>query len=468
MNDLGPLLGAVQQAVRTNVAWGLSLLMVASREMGTRVDLLEAVCWGLHSSEETPSERLLLALIVAVWDWPPNITRTVGMLLDRMSRGLGTAASGESLDAFDRAADLLYTRATDAPDSQPGLSDRFDRAINHPAGHAASIWWNVANARDYVDGTFALSLDEGERERWERVLGDDRPAASSARVILGMALDRLTNGDYPWAERVVLPAFDPRVDANRAAELWDGRLRHSRWSWTSVQGLLPIAPAFFAHSALLVPSRARELGDWVALLVAHQRETSMSLGLLEAFIRGAAVEARSAFSDDVPRHLRGLSADARRAVWSDLLQPYWKERLRRIPAAFEPAELAGLVQWVVALPEVWTEAFAMLGKTPGMEIPNGDRVLQFWFSDRTWLLANPDHAVAIIGWLAGRHSVHHAAHTTVQLLADAWQAGAARQAVIGAANGLAELAIPGAAQLAQQVLRGKDGGSGTRGPTPAE
>jgi hypothetical protein len=456
-DEVRPLLGAVQQAARTDVGWGLSVLALASRETQTRVDLIEALCWGLHSTEVTPSGRLLLAWIVAAWEWPGSVTRTLGALVERMSRGFGTDARAELLNAFDHAGDLLFVRADDTPDSDLGVTDRVDRAVNHPAGHAATIWWNAANARDYIDGRFVLSIDALERERWERVLGDQRPATDSARVILGMALDRLSLGNFPWAERAVFPMFDPRAGFERAAQLWDGRLSHQRWSGGAIQGLLPALSPFFADSAALVPRRSHALGDWVALLAARRHDTNLSLALLQDFVRGGALDARQAYSDGLPKHLAELSPEARQAVWLDLLKPYWENRLTHMPSEFDAVELGGLVRWVVALPEVWEDAFHMLEATPGTAIPNADRVLGFWHNDDVWVREHPNNAVAVIRWLAQRRSIQWQGHVAVGLLETALEARAPRDAVIAAAEALAELPIPEAAILARRLREG--GGS---------
>jgi hypothetical protein len=453
--ERAPLLGAVQEAARADAEWAVALFSGSIEDSGQHGLLQDAICWGLHSVACTPSVQLSLLERLVTWEWPHELTRTLGMLLDKWSRDLHSEAPTPLLDAFDIGADRIYARAGDVDGPDLGERGRTDRAINHPAGNAASVWWNVANARDRASGRFVLTLDGSECGRWERVISDERPGAGHARVILGMALERLANGDFSWAERVVFPAFAPGGGAERAGELWEGRLEQRQWSWKAMSGLAPFLKPFLELSASLVPARSRELGDFIALSVARRADTKFAPTNLRIFVRHATPAARAAFADALPNHMKLIDSDARGKLWNGMLRAYWRDRLTNMPSPFDAAERAALPEWVVALPEVLNETLTLLEKTTGEATPHADRVLMSWRQDDTWLCAHPIAAVRIIRWLVARRSMDlwHV-DEAAQHLDSAFTAGAPQIDVLSAAEELGEYGCASALRLAARLREG--------------
>ncbi len=445
------LLGAVQEAAKKAPAWGATMLgAVAQRE--APASMTEALLWGLREARNTVEDQLTILRCIAAWEWPDKVTHSLGLLLDHWARDLKQADSVELLDTLDNAADQVFARARTA---SSGLLDEHgwtERAINHPAGHAASVWWRVANARDQVGDQFVLSVDDAERARWELVLRDETESGAHARVILGMASDRLSAGDYPWTERLLFPAFHPGAGGEHAAQLWDGRLMQTHWSWTTVRGLRPSLTRFFENSAVLVPARSRQLGGWVALLVTHPAKSLFTLADLQAFVHHAKPEARREFAEALPDQLNELEPDIRRRLWEDLLRTYWRDRRTNVPVALDSEELARMTRWVISLPEVAAEALAELLQTPGEPVPHGERVIWEWKQNDEWLRAHPREATAIIKWLGARRSLEPwTADDAVRHLEEALEAGAPRSEVIAAAEVLAGLPCQAAIAFVERL-----------------
>ncbi|MFN2397219.1 MAG: SIR2 family protein [Gemmatimonadaceae bacterium] len=447
-----PLLGAIQQAVRAKANWGAGLLSAAAATAAAPSGVVEAIFWGLREASCTVEDELGVLECVAGWGWPDDVTYMLSSVLERWATNVKDASQINLLDALDKAADAVFVRAKTALSNLLSETGWTERAINHPAGHAASVWWIVANARDRIDGQFVVTIDKDERDRWERVLSDDTAAGAHARVILGMASDRLSTGDYPWAERVVFPAFDPSAGAEQAAQLWDGRLMHRSWSWTTVAGLRPYFSRFFANSGELVPARSREIGDWVGLLITHPIESRFSLTELQQFVHHATLDARRAFADALPRHLARLTSEARTELWQKVLAPYWSDRRTNMPVALDPSEVVEMISWIVALPEVAEAAMAELAQTPGQQLVYADRIIRDWKRNDSWVGAHPREATAIIKWLAERRSIEPwAAGYAVIELESALNAGALPSEVLAAAEALAELSCQTAIALVERL-----------------
>jgi uncharacterized protein DUF4020 len=434
------LLGAVQQAAKAHPAWAIDLFTVASASGAPdgSARVVEAIGWGLREATAPTDDQIRFLRLCAELEWPAGAAHALSLAVEQWTHELPDNTPSELLDAFDRAADVLFRRSTDLGSGL--LSERgwFDRAINHPAGRAAQIWWRVAEARDRSSGEFVLSLDDDERRRWERVVADTSAAGAFARPILGQAIERLSAGDHPWATVAIYPAFDADINAEHAAQVWEGRLMQQRWSWTVVASLDPYWSSFLERSAVLVPRAARQLGDAMAMFVVHARLTGFTLDRIHRFIRHAAPEARLAFADAIPRHLKRLTPDDRRAIWSGLLRQYWRDRRTNVPLPLGADEAREMISWITALPETCGEAVAELEQTESPAMQYADAILWHWRQDDSWIREHPLEAAAIIKFIALRGTLQPwSIDDAVRVLKTAAESGAPTQVIIDVAECIA-------------------------------
>ncbi|MES2304654.1 MAG: SIR2 family protein [Gemmatimonadota bacterium] len=446
-----PLRGAIQEAVKGNPSWGVDLMVFITE--GTALPLIStAILWGLFDAPITVDKQIEMLRAAISWVWPEGVIRPLSALVDHWARAIPGESDVALLDALDEIADLIYARAGNLDSAVPNERGWVDRAINHPGGHAASVWLTVAHCRDKVDGRYVLSIDHAERVRWEKVVAERNTAAAYARVFLGMATDRLSEGDKPWAVATIFPAFDPVTGEDVAGPMWDGRLSQHRWSWTTVEGLRPYRKAMFAASESLLPWRSRQIGEWVAFLVAEPLKSEFGLTDLQFFIQHAGQNNRDAFTIAMPVQLDRLEPKARESLWYEALRPYWRDRRTNVPVAFTPAEVAAMIGWVTSLPEVAPDAVAELLQTPGQSLRKVDRYLRQWKLDPAWIEAHPEETVAIVGWLASRDSISTwFADDCVAFLEVSLAAGAKQEAVLRAADALAQLPCAAAVTLLTKV-----------------
>lgn len=450
------LIGAVDQAASSDPRWGEGLLLAA---LETHMDpaterIAESVLRGLRDASVGIADQMAILKGIngiAALSWTGRLTFALAAMLDKWSETLEPPSDPQYLDILDCTADLIYDCARA---ERPDIEHRgwTERALSHPAGHAARIWWRVAIARDRVNGEFVHSIDDAERERWTRVVNDDTASGSFARPILGMATDRLSAGDLPWVATEIFPAFDPKSGTEPAAQLWDGRLRQMRWSWTTLEALQPYFDGLFEVSASLIPARSRELGDWVAFLLTNREKSGLTLEQLHRFVLGATDDARQAFAEAVPRHIDRTTAVERRALWNSVLQPYWQDRRTNVPRALAADELHGMISWVLALPEVADEVLHELQQSPGEQLERADTLIWQWKKDDTWVRAHPGPAAEVVAFLAERRSIRpFLAERAVTLLEAALEAGAPENIVLHAAESLVALRCPTANALVQRL-----------------
>lgn len=437
-SDLGSsysLQSELQQVVRVNPSWGTEFLISALAAEPSDSVLTESTLFGMREAVLEEADQLAFLSRVQ-GPWEAKHARTFGSVLLKWAGQLGETASLELLDAFDAAADVIYERSgtTESATSQDGWTER---AINHAAGYAAQIWWKVANARDWKDGVYVPSLDDAERRRWKMVLADTTPSGAHARPILGMVTDRLTMADQPWTQEVIFPAFSFTKGEERAAQLWDGRLMQHQFFWGTLEGLREQLQELLQRSAEVLPSRAKELGDFIALLVAEVEHSRLSKVALQSFILRASEEARESFADSLPRHLSRLETQPRVQVWKTLLAPYWRDRRTNMPVTLSSAELEGMFRWLTELPEVADAVTAELRKSPLLAVSHADSVLRRWRDDPEWVEKHPDAAAGAILFLLERKSLASwSTQDAVVILAVAKKAGATTADVAKAAEAL--------------------------------
>jgi SIR2-like protein/uncharacterized protein DUF4020 len=446
------LVGALQEAVRANTKWGVDVFVEALKAEPAAERIMDATTWGLRDGSVDPVDQIRFLAAVNDSKCPPAVSNAIGSLIDKWAEELPKEPSGELLDALDHAADSIYERSRM---EKPSIDDGgwVERAINHPAGHAAQVWWSVANARDRIDGQFILTLDDAERARWEHILSDSSAAGAFARSILGMASDRLSAGDYPWAERVLFPAFDPIIHPDTAPQLWDGRLSQGQWSWTTVNGLSPHMRGFLEESSSLVPERERELGDVIAMFVANPEKSLFDLAQLELFVQHASLKARVSFADHLPNHAAKLSPDERRSLWETALRPYWRDRQTNIPVEFHTEELSQMIGWVIAFPEVAADVLTELYASPGTPLTDAAAILWDLTQTNTWVDAHPEVATGLVEFLAKRGAINAwTADKTVEILERAFDLGVGRTKVLQATEAvIASTSSQKAIQLAERL-----------------
>ena len=396
----------IQQVARKNPAWTGDLLELTLDGDEHSQAIAKAALWGVRETTEDSRFQLTLLGRVNSGKWNPELTSVISSVLEHWSGNLGQAGSSDGrLDKLDTAADLIFERSRHL-DSNLGDRGWTEGAINHPAGNAAQIWWNVANTRDRVEGQQVLSVDDAEKARWTRVLEDTTAAGAFSRPILGMATDRLAAGDFPWAAATIFPAFDTATDPQKAAQLWDGRLMQGRIFRGTFEGLRPYLSALLERSADLLPKRSEQIGDFVALLVALRKDSEFTLSLLHRFIENSNEEARRAFAHSLASKLEVLDSEQRHDLWSMLLKQYMVDRRTNIPIPLAAEEIAGMVHCVEALPEAGMEVVEALRLLPKDKIPHLDGLLADLANHgQEWISTHPDTAAGLIAFVAERRSV---------------------------------------------------------------
>lgn len=445
------LRGALQQAVATNPHWGSEILPLLMTGDADSVKLANAIVWGLRESEASTSERLTVLQSVASSNWSQDLIGPLGSLVDKWAHSLGKRESVELLGALDGAADVLFDRSRTEEPSIQGHG-WLDRAINHPAGHATSAWFRVATTRDWQGDQFLLTLDDDEKARWNRVIQDDTVAGECSRPVLGMWLERLSQGDFPWCTERIFPAFDPEEDTKKASQLWDGRLMQNSWSWTTLEGLQPYLDRFFQRSRELVPDRARQLGGWVSLLATSPATSGLTLVQLQTFIQHAALDAREAFAEAVPSQLGKLGAEERRDLWQAFLSKYWADRRTNMPLPLDPREVRAMIEWIPALPEVASEALSALRGSPGKGFQHAGSLLWHWKHDDSWVREHPTEAVGLVAFLVERRAIDHwLTKEAVSVIKSALASGAAKASVLATAELLVNEGSEEASMLIKQI-----------------
>jgi hypothetical protein len=89
-------------------------------------------------------------------------------------------------------------------------------------------------------------------------------------------------------------------------------------------------------------------------------------GWLWEFLKAAYDEDRIHFASEIGRHLAPMSNEVKKDLWDRWLKSYWQGRNQGIPRPLSDGELCEMVEWVVELEPVFTEAVEVIrnGRVP--------------------------------------------------------------------------------------------------------
>jgi hypothetical protein len=465
------LRSVARAGVRSPSAWALAgmLLDFAKRDPVPAIELLAAVGLrepafddgaisallnGLRDGATAPAHRLRILDLLLPWEWSPELRGSIGGMIDHWSGSLGDAEPESLLLRLEQVADRLFAQSTRDESNLIAEGRWFERSINHPAGRAAEVWWAIANARDRRDHERAIVITDAEKARWRMVLDDQTNAGAFARPILGMASERLGNGDAPWSAEHLYPAFDPSQDEVIAAQLWDGRLAQLRWSWTVVSGLGVGLRRILQEWPRLLPKAGERIADMMALLAVFANESGVSLDDLLLFAKWADEGALVSFIDAIEAKSARIDPPTATKLFRELLRPYLDDRMLGRSTRPVPAEGAALVGWVFVFHECPNEVLDLLEKLPIAPATRADSFLLTWEDDPAWLNAHPTEAVRLIEILARNKAISRwFGGQAVKALGVALDRGTAPKLVADAGLLLVEQAVAGAAEVVKRAQR---------------
>ena len=228
------------------------------------------------------------------------------------------------------------------------------KAVNHPAGKLAEYW--VSSAVLWRDQQIEppRKLNAEYRDALHAIINDDSVAGKLGRTVLASRFHYFLSADETWTLEHLLPLF--AADHKEFQCVWEGFLTWGRLSpqiaehlRNSLIGAVQRVSRDFEQDMLV------HFMEFYIVALSWLIEDAHDEWVAEFFIH-ANGEGRRLFAWEVGHQLRNLDEAAQQEWWNIWLRDYWADRLRGVPVELDDAETAEMLEWVVNLPAVFTEA----------------------------------------------------------------------------------------------------------------
>ena len=356
------MLGAVEEAARSNSSWGLELAdsLVAIGDWGSDLWYRLIVAWADTELDQVSVKRVLSHL--SADELHQQHPREIARVLTKVARNGSVSETAELPDEVNSIAMALRQYAakvevsgfTASVGGVPQEVDWLATAINHPSGTLADFWLqSIAQWRGRQPKN-SQSLNDEYRNALDDIMQDNSVAGRLGRTVLARGLPFLANVNETWALQNLIPLLEPGHDEFVSA--WDGLTYCGQMTPQTAELLRePFLEAAKHLNGELSGNR-------------QERFITKYVGMLTWFTSGPADEwitnlfthgdssVRHQFATEISHLLRSLGEARQKEWWSIWLKGYWENRLLGVPTQLDDTEIEAMLEWTALLPAAYPEA----------------------------------------------------------------------------------------------------------------
>lgn len=373
-HDRWALLRAVEEAVQTNPSWGLDLAdaMVSTGTWDTDIWYHVILAWATSDLDQDGVTRVLSHL--SADELHRQHARQIADVLSQFIRNADKVDADRLLDAANVIATALRPYA--ALDKLPQIASSvggvpqyvswLEKAINHASGRMALFWTFSTELWRRQHESTPQSLSTEYREALDAIVEEDSVLGKFGRTVLASNFHFFLAVDEDWTINNLLPLFDTEHEDFQCA--WDGFLS---WGRLSPQ----IADLLHKKFVAAVPRVFREFQG--QMLTRFVEFYVAALGWLidgasddwiTEFFKHADVETKNQFAIAIDHCLRDFDENRQQEWWNVWLKDYWRNRLQGVPDRLDDAEIAQMLEWVIHLPGVFSEAVGVAIQMPPVSL----------------------------------------------------------------------------------------------------
>ena len=363
--DRSAMLDNVREAAKQNPDWGLELAdsLVASGQWES--DLWPSIfrAWAETELEGIHLDRVLSYL--SSDELHKAHVHHVTEVLVALTQKTNSAGAQSFLPKADPIAVSLQQYAAKTEISNrtsyvDGVSQEVDwlsTAINHPLGRLAQFWLRSIELWRNGQETPPQSLSGEYLSILNGIMQDSGATGKLGRAVLASHLHFMLHVDEGWSVENLVPLFDAEHEDFRPA--WDGLLTWGR--------ITPQVADNLRKTLLKAVQRAKRESTW---RMQHRFLTyytemlvwSMSSPMddwVTKLLSDSDGEVRRLFAERIEFILRSRSEEEQREIWNTWLKGYWENRLLGVPCPLDDEEVAQMLEWVMHLPGVFSEAVSL-------------------------------------------------------------------------------------------------------------
>ena len=360
--DRWGMLGAVEEAARTNPSWSLDLADTMAGIGAWDSDLWTHVITAWATAEFDQENVIRVLSHLSSGELHRQHTRQIADVLSELVQKTdGTEKNGLPDEANSIAIDIRpYAAADRLPEISssiggvPQYVSWLEKSLGHTSGRLALFWIHSIALWCKQQQPTPKSLNLEYRNALDTIVREDGITGRFGRTVLASQFQFLIAVDERWTLNNLLPLFGNDQDDFQCA--WDGFLSWGRLS-------PPIAEHLREKLITAVPRIVQEFDH--RMLARFVEYYSVALGWLinnandhwiTELFKHADAGTKHQFAASINHRLRDLDESGQQEWWNVWLKDYWENRLLGVPSPLDDAEIAQMLEWVMHLPGVFPEA----------------------------------------------------------------------------------------------------------------
>ena len=401
-SDYSELKENVAKATRQNFDWSLDLAEALDKAKEWNADLWSTLiyAWSTMALGED-RHRKVLSWLGKTELYPKHNSEIAKVLYGLVVKKGSVSYALNLLPQANQIATALWSHL-DRPKPIEKRNDWFNFAINHHVGKLAIFWLSGFSLWRKQQDPKPTTLSDEYHRALSDIVGDQALPGKLGRTILMSEFPFLLAVDETWTRENLLPLFKADSDDFQAA--WDGFLSRVVGDFNRVLDFnhavakamdKPSRKAAKQIDSLLSGQRNRFIKYYIYMLVNFAKDPLCKW--IPKLLRYGSKETKDCFASEVGIHLYYMdepeqqdNSEQQKKWWQHWLKRYWENRLQGVPAVLESSEVERMLDWLLHLTSVFSEAVDLAVQMPQTPLENCGVIYELSDSD---LLQNHPQAV---------------------------------------------------------------------------
>ena len=250
--------------------------------------------------------------------------------------------------------------------------DWLSQAINNDDGKITLLWLRMLSKEQQNLEKVNQKIPDDYQVNFNKILEGEDYQAELCRVILCSQLNFLFSLDPNWTKIHIIPLFDWKTEKKQAQQAWCGFLMWGKCNEQMLSDLMPLYKQTFSHLVVDLNNREDTLAfcnQIVAILIyaspsAFYKGNQGKLAFISDFIKQVDSTIKEQFSRTIYSFIGDMQEDSIKNLWDEWLKTYWKERNIGRPVALDSGEFEEMINWLIYLKPVFSEAVDLLCESP--------------------------------------------------------------------------------------------------------
>jgi hypothetical protein len=366
----GYLLEEIQKAVIQSFEWSYQLAKAIQERQNWSSAIWQVILLGWQKSKFTEKQwEQTLSFFV---DYPQLYIfkdRIVDLLNNRQKQ------SEIPLSCFPLLKELTENLWEIGKNKTQKVRKNFDwylEAIGSDGGKITWLWLQMLSKEQQNLKKVNQKIPDDYQVNFNKILEGEDYQAELCRVILCSQLNFLFSLDPNWTRINIIPLFSWKTGKKQAQQAWCGFLILGKYNGQILSDLMPLYKQTFSHLVVDLNYRenARLFCDQIVDILIYASSSAFDKGnqgkltFISDFIKQVDSKIREQFAWTISSRIRNMQEDSIKKLWNEWLKTYWQERNIGRPPALESGELEEMINWLIYLKPVFSEAVYLFCESP--------------------------------------------------------------------------------------------------------